>query len=125
MARTRTERMIERLKELQASTPDIEASAVVSIDGLIMASALPADVEEDRVSAMSAAMLSLGERIASELGRGTMDQVYIRGERGYVVLMAVGEEAVLTVLARPQAKLGLLFLDMRRAAEDLARTLAS
>lgn len=82
MARTRTERMIERLKELQASTPDIEASAVVSIDGLIMASALPADVEEDRVSAMSAAMLSLGERIASELGRGTLDQVYIRGERG-------------------------------------------
>jgi len=117
--------MIERLKELQASTPDIEASAVVSIDGLIMASALPADVEEDRVSAMSAAMLSLGERIASELGRGTLDQVYIRGERGYVVLMAVGEEAVLTVLARPQAKLGLLFLDMRRAAEDLARILAS
>ncbi len=125
MARTRTERMIERLKELQASTPDIEASAVVSIDGLIMASALPADVEEDRVSAMSAAMLSLGERIASELGRGALDQVYIRGERGYVVLMAVGEEAVLTVLARPQAKLGLLFLDMRRAAEDLARILAS
>lgn len=125
MARTRTERMIERLKELQASTPDIEASAVVSIDGLIMASALPADVEEDRVSAMSAAMLSLGERIASELGRGTLDQIYIRGERGYVVLMAVGEEAVLTVLARPQAKLGLLFLDMRRAAEDLARILAS
>lgn len=125
MARMRTERMIERLKELQASTPDIEASAVVSLDGLIMASALPADVEEDRVSAMSAAMLSLGERIASELGRGTLDQVYIRGERGYVVLMAVGEEAVLTVLARPQAKLGLLFLDMRRAAEDLARILSS
>ncbi|MER3401487.1 MAG: hypothetical protein C4313_10290 [Thermoflexus sp.] len=125
MPKTRTERMIERLKELQASAPDIEASAVVSIDGLIMASALPADVEEDRVSAMSAAMLSLGERIAGELGRGTLDQVYIRGERGYVVLMAVGEEAVLTVLARPQAKLGLLFLDMRRAAEDLARILAS
>lgn len=125
MPKMRTERMIERLKELQASAPDIEASAVVSIDGLIMASALPADVEEDRVSAMSAAMLSLGERIAGELGRGTLDQVYIRGERGYVVLMAVGEEAVLTVLARPQAKLGLLFLDMRRAAEDLARILAS
>ncbi|MCS7251421.1 MAG: roadblock/LC7 domain-containing protein [Anaerolineae bacterium] len=124
MARTRTERMIERLKELQASTPDVEASAVVSLDGLIMASALPADVEEDRVSAMSAAMLSLGERIASELRRGLLDQVYIRGERGYVVLMAVGEEAVLTVLARPQAKLGLLFLDMRRAVEDLARILA-
>jgi len=113
--------MLACLKDLQVSTPDIEASAVVSVDGLIMASSLPAGVEEDRVSAMSAAMLSLGERIASELGRGTLDQVYIRGENGYVILMSVGEEAVLTVLARKQAKLGLLFLDMRRAAEELAK----
>lgn len=113
--------MIACLKDLQAGSPDIEASAVVSVDGLTMASSLPADVEEDRVSAMSAAMLSLGERIATELRRGTLDQVYIRGEGGFVILMSVGEEAVLTTLARPQAKLGLLFLDMKRAAEELAR----
>ena len=115
--------MVARLRDLQASSPDVEASAVVSVDGLTMASALPADVEEDRVAAMSAAMLSLGERIATELGRGTLDQVYIKGEKGYVVLMAVGQEAVLTVLARQQAKLGLLFLDMRRTTEDLAKLL--
>ena len=113
--------MIDCLKDLQVSTPDIEASAVVSVDGLIMASSLPAGVEEDRVSAMSAAMLSLGERIASELGRGLLDQVYIRGENGYVFLMSVGEEAVLTVLARQQAKLGLLFLDMKRSAQELSK----
>ena len=121
MAQSRTEQMVARLKDLQVSTPDIEASAVVSVDGLIIASALPPDVEEDRVSAMSAAMLSLGERIAGELGRGILDQVYIRGANGYVILSAVGEEAVLTVLARQNAKLGLVFLDMRRAAEDLSR----
>jgi len=113
--------MVARLRNLQVTTPDIEASAVVSVDGLIIASALPADVEEDRVSAMSAAMLSLGERIAGELGRGVMGQVYIRGAQGYVILSAVGDEAVLTVLARQDAKLGLVFLDMRRAAEDLTR----
>jgi predicted regulator of Ras-like GTPase activity (Roadblock/LC7/MglB family) len=113
--------MIDCLKDLQVSTPDIEASAVVSVDGLIMASSLPAGVEEDRVSAMSAAMLSLGERIATELGRGLLDQVYIRGESGYVFLMSVGEEAVLTVLARQQAKLGLLFLDMKRTAQELSK----
>ncbi len=121
VAKPRTDLMVARLRDLQASSPDVEASAVVSVDGLTLASALPGDVEEDRVSAMSAAMLSLGERIASELGRGKLDQVYIRGEVGYVVLMAVGLEAVLTVLARQQAKLGLLFLDMRRAADDLAK----
>jgi len=121
MTRSRNELIVERLREMQAASPEIEASAVVSVDGLIMASALPAEVEEDRVSAMSAAMLSLGERIASELGRGFLEQVYIRGGNGYVLLTAVGEEAVLTALARESAKLGLIFLEMRRAAQDLAK----
>ncbi len=121
MTKSRSQLMIDRLRNMQAASPEIEASAVVSVDGLIMASALPAEVEEDRVSAMSAAMLSLGERIAGELGRGGLDQVYIRGSGGYVILTAIGEEAVLTALAREQAKLGLIFLEMRRAAEDLLR----
>ena len=121
MARSRTELMVDRLRDLQGTTPDVEASAVVSVDGLIIASALPAGIEEDRVSAMSAAMLSLGERIASELGRGMLDQVYVKGAAGYVILMAVGEEAVLTTLVRQKAKLGLIFLDMRRSADDLSK----
>lgn len=121
MAKSRTERMVDRLREMQISTPDIEASAIVSVDGLIMASSLPANVEEDRVSAMSAAMLSLGERIASELGRGALLQVYIKGDNGFVILTDIGEEAVLTALARKEARLGLVFLDMRRAAEDLRK----
>ncbi len=119
--RSRTEMMVDRLRDLQAGTPDIEASAVVSVDGLIMASSLPAGVDEDRISAMSAAMLSLGDRIASELSRGKLERVYISGDAGIIVLMAVGEDAVLTVLARSKAKLGLIFLDASRATEDLAR----
>jgi hypothetical protein len=121
MTRSRKDLMVDRLREMQVASPEIEASAVVSVDGLIMASALPAEVEEDRVSAMSAAMLSLGERIAAELGRGGLEQVYIRGDHGYVLVTAVGQEAVLTALAREGAKLGLIFLEMRRAAEHLAR----
>jgi len=121
LTKNRSQLMVDRLRELQASSPDIEASAVISVDGLSIASALPQGVEEDRVSAMSAAMLSLGERIATELGRGSLEQVYIKGKKGYVVLMSVGQDAVLTALAREQAKLGLIFLDMRRAAEDLTK----
>jgi uncharacterized protein len=121
LSQSRTKQMVDRLREMQASSPDIEASAIVSVDGLSIASALPQEIEEDRVSAMSAAMLSLGERIASELGRGELEQVYIKGENGFVILMAVGEEAVLTALASEKAKLGLIFLDMRRAVEDLEK----
>lgn len=122
--KSRVDLMVSRLRDLQGSTTDVEASAVVSVDGLIIASSLPAGIEEDRVSAMSAAMLSLGERISSELGRGTLDQVYIHGNHGYVLLMSVGADAVLTVLAREGAKLGLVFLEMRRAAEDLTKLVA-
>ena len=121
--RSRTEMMVDRLRDLQAGTPDVEASAVVSVDGLIMASSLPGGVDEDRISAMSAAMLSLGDRIAEELERGTLQRVYIEGSDGIIVLMAIGEDAVLTVMARSKAKLGLIFLDMRRAAEDIERLL--
>lgn len=123
MNKSRSQLIIEQLRDMQASSPDIEASAVVSVDGLTIASALPTGVEEDRVAAMSAAMLSLGERIASELGRGSLNQVYIKGSNGYVILMAIGVDAVLTALARENAKLGLLLLDMRRALEALTKLL--
>jgi len=121
MDRARREQLVKRLRELQTNTTDVEASAVVSVDGLIIASSLPGGVEEDRVSAMSAAMLSLGERIAGELGRGGLDEVYIHGSSGYVLLTGAGSEAVLTVLAREQARLGLILLEMRRAAEDIGK----
>jgi predicted regulator of Ras-like GTPase activity (Roadblock/LC7/MglB family) len=121
MTKSRSDQMVERLRNMQAAAPDIEASAVVSVDGLIMASALQQGVEEDRVSAMSAAMLSLGERISNELGRAGLEQVYIKGDAGSIVLTSVGEEAVLTALARHEAKLGMIFLEMRRAAEDLTK----
>jgi predicted regulator of Ras-like GTPase activity (Roadblock/LC7/MglB family) len=119
--KSKVEELTDLLKDLEATTPDIEASAVVSVDGLMIASALPRDVEEDRVAAMSAAMLSLGERTASELARGELSEVYVKGESGYVVLMASGENAVLTSLARKNAKLGLVFLDMKRTAEEVAK----
>ena len=121
MAKSRAEQMVERLKSMQAAAPDIEASAIVSVDGLIIASALQQGVEEDRVSAMSAAMLSLGERISSELGRAGLEQVYIKGDKGSIVLTSVGTEAVLTALAWQEAKLGMIFLEMRRAAEDIVK----
>ncbi len=113
--------MTNRLRDLQAVAPDIIASAVVTADGLTLASALPSDVEEERIAAMSAAMLSLGERIAAELQRGALEEVYIRGNEGMVLLTSVGRDAVLTALSRNEAKLGIIFLEMRRAAADLEK----
>lgn len=119
--KSKVEELTDILKGLHSITPDIEAAAVVSVDGLMIASALPKDIEEDRVAAMSAAMLSLGERTADELARGELSEVYVKGVDGYIVLMAAGEDAVLTAMARKDAKLGLVFLDMKRTAEAIAQ----
>jgi uncharacterized protein len=88
-----------------------------------MASALPAGMHEGRVGAMSAAILGLGERAATELGRGQLSQVFIEGDNGYVVLIAAGDRAVLTCLASIEAKLGLVLYDMRTAADRIAEIL--
>lgn len=111
------------LTELNGTSGDIEASGVISTDGLMMASVLPVGMDEDRVGAMSAAMLSLGDRTAQELKRGGLEQVLIKGDKGYVLMTYAGHEAVLTVLAKPNAKLGLIFLDVKRAAESIAEML--
>lgn len=108
------------LSDLNGASADIEASAVISSDGLTMAAILPQDVDEDRVGAMAAAMLSLGERTARELSRGDLDQVMVKGENGYILMSHAGEDAVLTIIARKESKLGLIFLDAKRAAKAIA-----
>ena len=117
----RTDMFQQVLEELKGSSADVEASALISTDGLMIASALPAGMDEDRVGAMSAALLSLGDRAARELARGTLERVLLQGERGYVIMSSSGPEAVLTVLAKQNAKLGLLLLHLKRAAEALSK----
>lgn len=109
------------LSDLNGSSAEIEASSVVSSDGLMMASLLPAGLEEERIGAMSAAMLALGGRTAEELSRGRLEQVLIKGQYGYVLLTNAGADAVLAVMTKASAKLGLIFLDVKRAAEQVSR----
>ena len=121
--RSRSERLDRALHALLSQTPEIEAAAVVSFDGLPMASALPSSMDEDRVAAMSAALLSLGERAAQGLGRGELSQVYIEGDNGTVFLVSADEEAVLVAVAAKGAKVGMMLFEVRRAAATVADVL--
>ena len=114
-----SEQLETLLRQAQGSVPGLEASALVSMDGLIIVSSLPPDIEEDRVAAMTAAMLGLGERTADELGRGMLDQIYIKGPNGYVLIMAAGDNAVLTAIAGPEAKLGLLLVYLKKVISQI------
>lgn len=120
---SRSARLDRILAELVGQVPEIEAAAVVSFDGLPMASALPPQMDEDRVAAMSAALLSLGERAAEGLGRGLLSQVYVEGEDGTVFLVSADDEAVLVAVAAKGAKAGLMLFEVRRAAAVLGEEL--
>ncbi|HVA61936.1 MAG TPA: roadblock/LC7 domain-containing protein [Mycobacteriales bacterium] len=120
---SRSGRLQIAITELLQQAPEIEAAAVVSFDGLPMASALPASMDEDRVAAMSAALLSLGERAAEGLGRGELSQVYIEGDNGTVFLVSADNEAVLVAVASRGAKVGMMLFEVRRAAVAVADAL--
>jgi hypothetical protein len=119
-AGSRSDRLDRAIHGLLSQTPEIEAAAVVSFDGLPMASALPQAMDEDRVAAMSAALLSLGERAAQGLGRGELSQVYIEGNEGTVFLISADDEAVLVAVAAKGAKVGMMLYEVRRTAQTIA-----
>src|SRR3982751_5104028 len=119
----RSQQLDRAISDLLAQAPEVEAASVVSFDGLPMASALPATMDEDRVAAMSAALLSLGERAAEGLGRGALNQVYIEGEHGTVFLVSADDEAVLVAVAAKAAKVGMMLYEVRRAAAGVAEVL--
>ncbi len=120
----RTQQLDEALRDLMATSADIEACAVVTEDGLIIASALPQGMDEDQVAGISSVMISMGERICAELNKNELEQLFVRGKDGYVIMSHAGPHAVLVALTRKEAKLGLIFLDMSRAADKLAEIIA-
>jgi predicted regulator of Ras-like GTPase activity (Roadblock/LC7/MglB family) len=120
---SRTEKIQDVLRGLRSASPDIIGASLVSIDGFVIASVLPAEIDEELVSGMAAAMLGVGERISTELMGSTMEQTYVRSEKGYVVLNAVGGDAVLAVLTTKDAKLGLVFIELKRRCAELVKTL--
>ncbi len=119
----RVERLNRILRALQSASPDVEASALISEDGLMIASALPQHIDESRVAGMSATILSLGTRAAHELERGDVEEVLVRGSEGYAVMLAAGSGTLLLALATSAAKLGLIFLDMRRTVAEIKQVL--
>ncbi len=119
-----TEKLGMVLQNFVSATNDIQGAAVVTPDGLPLADCLPGGMDDERVAAMSAAILSLGERIGSELARGNIDRIYVEGNQGYAVLTSCGEDAVFLVLANATAKQGVLMLEIKRAISELKSLLA-
>jgi predicted regulator of Ras-like GTPase activity (Roadblock/LC7/MglB family) len=111
------------LQNFVSGTSDVQGAALVTPDGLPLASTLPGAMDEERVSAMSAAMLSLGERIGQELARGAIERIFVEGDKGYGILTSCGDDAVLLVLADQKAKQGILMLEIKRIVSEIKQIL--
>jgi len=116
-----TENLDDILKKLLGAIPEVKAAAIVSAEGLPIASALPQGVDETRIAAMTAALLSLAERSVIEMEKGEFDQLYVKGSDGYLLVLQAGPNAVLTVSTTKDVRLGLIFLDCKRTCEKIAK----
>lgn len=121
--KSKTEQLADLLKQLKSEATDIKASAVVSRDGLPLGSHLLAAEEAERVSAMSAAVLGVGERVVEEFKNGEFNEVLIKGSDGYVLFVAVGDEAILTVQTEKEANIGLVRLYMQKISKGIEKVL--
>jgi len=123
MAQTLSDQLDIVLNDFERNVPHVEATAVVSTDGLVIASRLPDQVEEDRIGAMGAAILSISARSGNELARGEMERVLIEGESGYILIRSVGEDAILVALVEKEVRLGMLFYEAKNCIDKLSEIL--
>jgi len=121
LASDRIEKMNSILRDLRSSLQEIEAAVLISSDAMALASDISDDADEEKIGALSASVLSMGERAARDLKRGVLEQVYIKGDQGYLLLVHCGPDALLSLLVNPEAKLGVVFMEGKRTAEELAK----
>ncbi|MFW9867013.1 MAG: roadblock/LC7 domain-containing protein [Promethearchaeota archaeon] len=115
--------LTDLLRQMEAINPDIQGSAIVSVQGLPICSALARDVNDGIVSAMSAAILSVSERAVEELARGDLKRILIEGVEGIIILSKAGENAILCTLAKSDASLGMVFLNIQSVSNKIANLL--
>ena len=108
----------EVLNHLQASTPDVTASALVRQDGLVVASIVPSGVSERMLAALTAAALGVGNRISREFKQGKLKKVLVDSEKGQLVLMSL-KNNILSVLVRPESNLGYVFMQLEKTVKNL------
>jgi predicted regulator of Ras-like GTPase activity (Roadblock/LC7/MglB family) len=123
MAQTTADQLDLILSTFEKSVPHVQATAVVSNDGLVIASRLPDNVEEDRIGAMGAAILSISSRSGVELDRGEMERILIEGSNGYILIRSIGGMAILVALVDRDVRLGLLFYECKICIENLTEVL--
>lgn len=116
---SKKDQLSDVLRKIRATIPEIIGAAVVSSEGFIVASIFPSEVDEDLVGGMAASLLGVGERISVDLMQSPMEQVFVRSPRGFIIVNSIDGNSSVVVLVSKEAKLGLIFIELRRAIAEL------
>ena len=115
------QRRKKHLEKVIGAIPRGTFALIASTEGLPIASTLTQGLNETRIAARTATLLSLSKKAILEIRKGNFDQLYIKGSKGYLVVMQAGPNAVLMVSVTNGIRLGLTLLDCRRICEKIAK----
>lgn len=122
IAKTQREQLEDILRKLSA-VGDVEGTAVVSRDGLLIADALPKNIDTEIFSSMSATMHGAGETAISELKKGVCQLTMAESDQSLVVSLGVNPTLLLVALANKKVNLGLLRVEMKKTATQVEKML--
>jgi uncharacterized protein len=117
------EALQNNIVKLRTAIPELRGVLVASTDGLPMAQSLSGSEDANRIAAMAATALGLGKRIGDSLGTGEIQETTVSGLEGHVFFYAAGPRGVLVVVARGTANVGLVHLEARETAKQIAEIL--
>lgn len=117
------EAIMQILREAEQSVDGIQGVAVVSTDGLPMASAVDTKMGEAELAALASSMLSIGSTAMDNLRKGKLDSIYVKCDKGYILLRYSGPLAVVLFITEENARLGPLLLELKRTATRLEEML--
>ena len=109
---------------------EVDASAIATRDGLLMSADMRnASVDTGGVArgdpemfvAMSAMMLGAAETASSELNKGIPNRVIVESDDGKLICVGAGPKALLVVMTAPEAGLGLVLVEMVKAADKIRK----
>jgi len=109
----------EKLQRLVSTNSHVIAASIMSIEGLPITSVFPRDVNELKVSAMTATLYSLAKRAIKDMNLGDFDQLSIKGSNGSLLISQGGPNEALLVSTTKDAKLGLIIYDCEKICEEI------
>ena len=114
--RTGLEKILKDLSETLGG--DILGCAFARSDGLMITSMLPSGMDERMVAALGATINSIAKRLCENLNKGETLRTLIEGSKGKIVSIPIEKDVILITLTSEKPNLGLIFIEMERAAEN-------